>query len=127
MKAWKQMSAWPKIQFVLHALFVPRTVIFRSLWKLLWVIYLSASPLTDLPLNAKPTYFLELQTEELRNTFKNFVPIILTLSGASEINIIEANDKAPSGCAVNILNERVKLHIFLKVSPSSYVFINHSL
>jgi len=68
----------------------------------------------NLPLNAKPTYFLELQTEELRNTFKNFVPIILTLSGASEINIIEANDKAPSGCAVNILNERVKLHIFLK-------------
>jgi valyl-tRNA synthetase len=67
-----------------------------------------------LPPSSKPTFFLEFHSDELRNTFRSFAPIILTLSGASEVNILEGDAKPPSGCAVNILNENVEIHIFLK-------------
>jgi valyl-tRNA synthetase len=76
-----------------------------------------------LPPSSKPVYFLEFHTEELRNTFRSFAPIILTLSGASEINILEGDAKPPTGCAVNILNENVEVHIFLKglIDPDAEV------
>jgi valyl-tRNA synthetase len=73
-----------------------------------------------LPPSSKPTFFLEFHSDELRNTFRGFAPIILTLSGASEVNVLEGDAKPPSGCAVNILNENVEIHIFLKVPPPSY-------